>query len=255
MSRQRLSVVVLTRNEEKNIASCLDTVKWADEVIVIDDNSTDDTVEIARRYTDKVMIHGLNGDFSTQRNLGNDNAGGDWILQMDADERVGGALREEIEEILEKGSGLSAFKFGRRNSFCGKFLKHGGADTHRPVRLFKRGKARFAGERIHENLTVEGAIGDIDASIDHYNFPDISHYIETQNFYTGLEAKALFDSRGVMPDKELRRELIFGPVKLFLKIYLKKQGYRDGLLGFVFAVMSSWRRFLIYAKYWEICKR
>lgn len=254
MPRQKLSVIVLTKNEEKNIAPCLDTVRWADEVIVIDDNSEDGTVDIARQYTRNVVVHPLNNDFSAQRNFGNDRANGDWILQMDADERVGEMLRRKIEDVLDKGSDFSAFRFGRRNNFCGKFLKYGGTGTHKPVRIFKRGMAKFAGENIHENLKVDGAIGDIDAAIDHYNFPTISHYIETQNFYTDLEAKALLEAVGTMSPSALKRELIFGPLKLFIKIYFKKQGYRDGLHGLIFSVLSSWRRFLIYAKYWELNK-
>lgn len=255
MARQRLSVVVLTKDEEKNIAPCLDTVKWADEIIVVDDNSTDKTVEVARSYTDRVVNHSLNGDFSSQRNFGNELATGDWIIQMDADERIGKVLREKIEEILEKGSGFSAFRFGRINNFCGKFLKYGGTDSHKPLRLFKRGMARFSGQRIHEELEVQGSIGDIDAVIEHYNFPDVSHYVATQNFYTDLEAKAIFERRGMISDKEMRKELTAGPLKLFFKIYLKKKGYKDGLHGLIFAVFSAWRRFLIYAKYWEICSQ
>ncbi len=255
MARQRLSVVVLTRNEADNIAGCLDTVKWADEIIVVDDDSTDGTAEIARRYTDKVITRSLSGDFSAQRNFGNEAATGDWVIQMDADERVGAALKKKIEDILEYGSEFSAFRFGRINNFCGKFLKYGGADSHRPLRLFKRGEAMFSGGRIHEELETNGPVGDIDASIEHYNFPDISHYISTQNFYTGLEAQAIFEKRGVISLKALKKELTAGPLKLFIKIYFKKRGYKDGLHGLIFAALSAWRRFLIYAKYWEIvCK-
>lgn len=252
MARQKLSVVVLTKNEEKNISQCLETVRWADEIIVIDDNSTDRTVEAAHRYTEKVIKRDLDGNFSGQRNFGTDLATGDWVIQMDADERVGKELREKIEEILKHGSGFSAFRFGRINNFCGKFLKYGGTDSHRPLRLFKRGAARFSGGHIHEELEVSGPVGDIDASIEHYNFPDVSHYVNTQNFYTDLEAKAIFERRGIISQKELKRELTRGPLKLFFKIYFKKSGYKDGLHGLIFAVLSAWRRFLIYAKYWEI---
>jgi len=253
MAQQRLSVVVLTRNEEKNIGACLDSVKWADEIIVVDDNSTDRTVEIASRYTDTIVSSSLDGDFSRQRNIGNGKATGEWILQMDADERVPADLRGRIQKHLEEDTEFSAFRFGRTNFFCGRPLKHGG-DTHRPLRLFRRGKARFSGDRIHEALDVEGAIGDIDASIEHYNFPDIHHYVETQNFYSGLEARLLFEKRGLIPEKELKKEIAAGPVKLFFKIYVKRRGYRDGVYGLVFAVLSAWRRFLIYAKYWELNK-
>ncbi len=250
MQRQKLSVVVLTRNEEAIIARCLDSVKWADEIIVVDDNSKDRTVEIAGQYAAKVIAHPLDNDFSGQRNLGIDRASGDWILQMDADERVTDGLKKKIAAILELGSGLSAFRFKRTNNFCGKFLTGGGEDSHRPLRLFKKAKAKFSGS-IHEELIVDGDIGEIDAVMEHYNFPDISHYIATQDFYTGIEAKYLYEKSGLIPEKKLRKELLFGPVKLFLKTYVKKKGFKDGIHGLVFAVLSAWRRFMIYAKYWE----
>ncbi|MDD5136158.1 MAG: glycosyltransferase family 2 protein [Candidatus Omnitrophica bacterium] len=249
--REKLSVIVLTRNEEDIVARCLESVKWADEIIVIDDNSTDSTVEIARRYTDKVIAHPLNGNFSEQRNLGSDRASGDWILQMDADECVTDGLREKVSEILRSGSAISAFRFKRLNNFCGKFLTSGGEGLHRPLRLFRKGKARFSGGRISEELKVDGPTGEIDAVMEHYNFPDIHHYVATQDFYSGMEARALYEKAGLLPEKKLRKELIFGPVKLFFKIYVKRGAYRDGLHGLVFAMLSAWRRFLIYAKYWE----
>ena len=252
--KQKLSVVVLTKNEEGIIARCLESVKWADEVIVIDDNSVDKTTEIAKRYAARIITHPLNNDFSGQRNLGIDSSSGDWILQMDADERVTEGLREKIIEILEKGSDAAAFRFRRLNNFCGKFLTSGGEDLHRPLRLFRKGKARFSGGRIHEELKVDGDIGEIDAVMEHYNFPDISHYVSTQDFYCALEAGALYDKAGIIPEKKLRRELTFGPVKLFFKIYIKRKGYKDGLYGLIFAVLSAWRRFLIYTKYWEMNK-
>ena len=254
MQREKLSVVILTKNEEDIIARCLESVKWADEIIVVDDGSADKTREIAKRYTDKVILHPLNNDFSQQRNLGIDRSSGDWILQMDADERVTDALREKINAILDSGSYISAFRFKRLNNFCGKFLNAGGEDSHRPLRLFKKGKAKFSGATIHEQLKVDGKIGEIDAVMEHYNFPNISHYITTQDFYSGIEARALYEKIGVTPEKKLRKELTFGPVKLFFKIYIKRKGFKDGLHGLVFAVLSAWRRFLIYAKYWELNK-
>lgn len=257
MADNRLSVVILTKNEEANIAACLDTVKWADEIIIVDDVSQDNTVKIAKKYTNKIIINPLNGDFTKQRNIGIDNSSGDWILQMDQDERVTPELKDKITEILNKGTDFAAFRFGRINNFCGKFLKFGGTAAHRPLRLFRRGKARFSVSeaRMDEELEVDGSIGEIDAYMEHYNFPDIDSYVVRQNFYSTLEAKALFKKIGIIPEKDLRRELIFGPVKLFFKMYIKRKGFKDGIHGLIFAVLSAWRRFLIYAKYWEQNKK
>jgi glycosyltransferase involved in cell wall biosynthesis len=252
MTRQKLSVVVLTHNEEKNIGACLDTVSWADERIVVDDFSDDRTADIVKANGALFVQNRLEGDFSRQRNFGNERATGDWVLQMDADERVTAGLRAKIEEVLNDGGSLDAYCFTRINNFCGKFLQHGGDISHKPLRLFRKGKARFSGDRIHEKLVVDGAVGELDAVMEHYNFPDVGHYVETQNFYTTIEANELARTKGKIPERELRHELTWGPVKLFFKIYVKKQGYRDGIHGLVFAVLSAWRRFLIWAKYWEL---
>jgi len=251
----KLSVVILTRDEEPNIADCLESVRWADEIIVIDDNSSDRTVEIAKRYAGKVITRALNGDFSAQRNAGIEEAAGDWILQMDADERVTEGLKEKITEVLKNGSPMAAFRFRRVNIFCGKPLVAGGEDLHKPLRLFKKDKAKFSRAKIHEELVPDGPTGELDAAMEHRNFPDISHYVSTQDFYSALEAKALSDKVGLLPEKMLRGELLFGPVKLFFKIYLKRKGYKDGMRGLIFAVLSAWRRFLIYAKYWELNRK
>ncbi|MDD5428200.1 MAG: glycosyltransferase family 2 protein [Candidatus Omnitrophica bacterium] len=256
MQREKLSVVILTKNEADMVARCLESVKWADEIVIVDDNSKDDTVAVAKKYTDKIIINPLNGDFTKQRNMGTDNSSGDWILQMDQDESVTPELKCKILEILRGGTGHAAFRFKRSNNFCGKFLEFGGENSHRPMRLFKKGRARFTASdiRMDEALEVDGSVGDIDAVMEHYNFPDISRYVVRQDFYSTLEAKALFNKIGIIPEKKLRRELTFGPAKLFFKMYIKRQGCKDGIHGLVFAVLSAWRRFLIYAKYWELNK-
>lgn len=256
MTREKLSVVVLTKNEEDIIARCLDSVKWADEIIVIDDNSTDNTIDVVRRYTDKVIVSASGGNLARQRNVGIDNSSSDWILQMDADEVSPNGFRDEVLELLKAGSDLAAFRFRRLNNFCGKFLKFGGEDLHKPLRLFRRGKARFLvdGNKIHEEIKIDGKIGELDIYLEHYNFPDIGHYVATQDFYSGIEAKCLYDKIGLIPEKKLRKELTIGPVRLFLKIYIKRKGFKDGLYGLIFAMLSAWRRFLIYAKYWELNK-
>ena len=250
--RQRLSVVVLTKNEESNIAACLESVKWADEIIVMDDNSTDKTIDIARRYTDKVIVSSMDRDFAKQRNLSISYCSGDWILQMDADERVTAELKNKIANLLENGSDFAAFSFIRMNNFCGKFLKFGGEGSHKSLRLFKAGMARFHGR--DDRIEVSGKVCDWDAVMEHYNSPSIEHYVLTQNFYSQTEAEDLNKSLRIISKKQLRKELISGPIKLFFKIYIKRKGFKDGIHGLVFAVLSAWRRFLIYAKYWELNK-
>lgn len=252
--RQKLSVVILTKNEESFIKECLDSVKWADEIVIIDDNSTDMTLQIVRDYTDKIVVHPMNGDFVAQRNLGIEHASGDWILEMDSDEKMTPGLKDDILNILENGSDLSAFRYRRINNFCGKFLKHGGEESARSLRLFKKGKGRFEGAATNDDLIVDGGIGDLDSVMEHYNYPTISRYLSMQDFYSSLEARDISKRLGLLPEKKLRKEIAYGPLKLFFKIYIKKGGFKDGTHGLVFAILSAWRRFLIYAKYWKMNK-
>ncbi|MBN2453520.1 MAG: glycosyltransferase family 2 protein [Candidatus Omnitrophica bacterium] len=252
--RQKISVVILTRNEESFLKQCLDSVKWADEIVIIDDNSTDRTREIAAEYTDKIVTHPMNRDFVAQRNLGIKHTSGDWILEMDSDEKMTEGLKKDILNLLERGSEFSAFRFRRANNFCGKFLRHGGEEANRPLRLFKSGRGKFEGSGIDDFLVIDGGIGDFDSVMEHYNYPCISHYLTMQDFYSSLEAEEMVKKFGLIPKKRLKRELLLGPVKLFIKIYIKKAGYKDGIHGLVFAILSSFRRFLRYAKYWELNK-
>ena len=252
--RQKISVVILTRNEEGILRRCLESVKWADEIVIIDDNSTDRTLEIAKDYTDKIISHPLEGDFVAQRNLGIKHSLGDWILEMDSDEVMTEKLKNDILGLLERGSELSAFRFRRINNFCGKFLRYGGEADHKPLRLFKKDKAVFKGEATNDFLNVNGPIGDFESVMEHYNYPTLSQYISQQDFYSSLEAKDILNKNGLMSKKALKRELLIAPLKLFFKIYVKKSGYKDGFRGLVLAVLSAWRRFMIYAKYWEMNK-
>lgn len=253
MPRQKLSVVIFTKNEESNIGPCLETIKWANEIIIMDDGSTDKTLYIAKRYTDKIIVNPMNRDFAKQRNLSISHCTGDWILQMDADERVTDELKNKITDILDRGTDFAAFRYKRKNYFCGKFLRYGGEEAHKSLRLFRKGMATFYGR--DDQIKVYGEVGDWDEVMEHYNFPDIEHYILTQNFYSQTEAEDLTGQIGIMNEKQLRKELTIKPLKLFFKIYVKKKGYKDGLRGLIFAILSAWRRFLRYAKYWEINKK
>ena len=253
MPRETLSAVIITKNEEDKIARCLESAKWADEIVIIDDMSSDDTIKICRRYTDKIIIHKLDDNFDNQRNIGIDNASGDWILQMDADEIISGKLRKEIEEILKDNSDFSGFKYKRKNYFLGKPLLYGGWH-HDFLRLFRKNAGRFVGQGVHELIEVKGKIGHINADMEHYTYQNIHQYLERQNYYTTLGAKRLLKERGVTSDKEIKYHLVIKPLKLFWKTYIKKQGFRDGFHGLIYCILDSYIHFLKWAKYWELIK-
>ena len=252
MSRAKISAVLITKNEERNIKRCLESLKWVDEIVVIDGESTDRTVEIAAQYGAKVITHRFEGDFGMERNIGNENATGDWILALDADEAIPQKTREAIEGILENDSEFDAYNVPRLQYFLGKPLMHGGR-YHSIVNFFKKGKATFDG-KVHHLVKVSGKIGEFEYPIEHYPFSSISEFIQKQDRYTKYEALEMFEKHKDAMVKEVKYNLTFKPLKMFFKSYFKKKGYKDGMVGLVFCVLFSWSYFLRWAKYWELCQ-
>lgn len=250
---QRLSAVILTKNEEDKIARCITSLKWTDEVLVIDDESTDKTKEIAQSLGARVIIHKSCGNFDGQRNIGIENAKNEWILQMDADEVVTDELKNKIIESINNPGGFVAFKFRRKNYFLGHFMRYAGEYDYW-LRLFYKQKARYVGADIHERLKVDGEVGIIEADMEHFAFKTISHFIIRQNSYSSFESKSLFEREGVLPDKVIRYNIKIKPLKIFWKTYIKKQGYKDGMHGLIWCVLLAFRQVMIWAKYWELIK-
>ena len=183
--------------------------------------------------------------------MGNDAATGDWILALDADEVMPQKTREKIGEILTNGSEYDAYNVPRMQHFLGKPLLHGGR-YHSIVNFFKRGKAKFDG-KVHHLVLVDGAVGQLEHPIDHYPFNSVSEFIQKQDRYTRYEALEMFEKFKNAKLKDLKYNLTIKPLKLFFKSYFKKKGSRDGLHGLIFSILFSWRHFLIWAKYWELC--
>jgi len=252
-SRDKLSVVIIAKNEEDKIRNCLESVKWADEIVVVDGFSTDSTVDICRKYGARVVQHRFEGDFGEERNIGIDNSFGDWILQLDADEVVTEDFKNKVMKILRGEGEATAYKFLRKNFFLGRFMRHGGW-YHYSAHFFKKGFARYEG-RVHHKLVADGEIAPLDAEIEHYPFDNIAQLITRQNRYTTIEAKELLELRGVIDEKEIRYNVKVKPVKLFWKFYIKKKGFKDGMHGFVFSVLFAWVHFLKWAKYWELVRK
>ena len=253
MQKPRLSVVVLTKNAQDCIGACLESVKWADEIIVIDGFSTDGTGEICRKYGARVIESEFNG-FALERNKGTDNSTGDWILQLDADEvvtpQLAAALQKAMSASADASSGAVGYKFRRKNYFLGRPMRYGGW-YHYSAHFFKRGCGRYEG-LIHERLKLNGPQGVIEAEIEHRPFSSMEQFMDRQNRYTGYEARDILDEKGVLPEKEIFYNLKVKPLKLFWKIYVKKQGFREGRTGLIFSIMFSYVHFMKWAKYWEL---
>lgn len=246
----RLSAVILAKNEEGRIPACLASLGWMDDIVVVDDESTDRTREVCEQFGAKVIVRCSVGDFDQQRNTGSDAARGEWILQLDADEVVPAALREEIRSALQRASPVVAYRVRRQNVFLGREMRYGGWGWH-GVKLYKKSSARYVGHSVHETLDVRGPVADLTVPILHYPFQGLAQFMERQNFYSDVEARLLRQDHPALTERALRYQLLLRPLKLFWKSYVRKAGWRDGTHGLVFGALFAWVHFLKWAKWWE----
>ena len=246
-----ISVVVLTKNEEKNIVDCLESLSWCDEMVVIDDNSEDRTLEVAKKMGAKVFARSLNSDFSAQRNYGLEKANGDWVLFVDVDERVSSSLREEIIQLTNNPINQCDGFYIKRNDFMwGKELKYGEVVNIWLLRLAKKNSGKWTG-KVHEEWKTKGKIGRLRNFIIHYPHSTISEFLRDVNFYTDLRSKELFE-KGVRSDFI---SILFYPSAKFLSNYFLKLGFLDGMQGLVFAIMMSFHSFLVRGKLWLLWQK
>jgi glycosyltransferase involved in cell wall biosynthesis len=238
-----ISVIVITKNESGNITACLDTVRWADEIVIVDAESKDDTVERARKFTEKIFIKPWMG-FAAAKQFALEQCAGEWILWLDADERVLPDLAEEIRSVANIRTSESAFTVARRAYFLGRWIRHSGWYPGRVARLFQRKKARFNNAAVHEGLDIDGAIGQLRNDIIHYTDPNIYHYFSKYNRYTTLAADELY-----LKGKRSRiSDLLIRPLWQFMRMYFIRRGMLDGIQGLLLALFSSSYVFTKYAK-------
>ncbi len=242
-----ISVTIITRDEEENIESCLESVKWADELIVVDSMSTDRTADICRRYTDKVFIQEWKG-YSAQKNTAIEKATLEWIFSIDADERVSVGLRDEIREVINNPNALDGYLMPRRAYFAGRWIRHGGWYPDYQLRLFRKGKGKFVERGVHERAEVKGNIGRLKGHIEHYTYKDISEFISRMDRYSTLAAME-YKSQG---KRGSLLRIIFAPAATFIRMYILKLGFMDGYHGFLLAVLYSYYTFTKYAKLKEL---
>lgn len=250
MGRETITALIMAKNEEKNILGCLENMKWCDEIVVVDDMSVDNTAKICRDFGAKVFQYKSNGNYNAQCDVGLANVTSGWVLSVDADERVSPELKEDIVRVLGGHSMFSAYSFMRRNHFLGRFMRYGGW-YERQTKLFRTGKARYVDKSNLGQLKVEGDIGSLNTYINHYPFNSINQFLERQINYAIFEAKVMHEKKGVLGMDEIRYNLKIRPWKLFFKLYVKKQGFRDGMHGFVFSILNAWRYYIRWALYWD----
>lgn len=247
-----LSVVVITKNEARNIKDCLESVHWADERVLVDAESSDRTVEITRAMHPPVHVFTRPWPgFGPQKNFGVAQTSSDWILILDADERVTPALQHEIQELLQRPSlDAVAYRVPRRNCLWGHWMRYGGMYPDYQIRLFQKGTASYNDVPIHENLIVKGAIGTLDNPLNHYTERRIEDHFRKMDVYTTLAAKGKWD---VCPSVSWYH-LLLNPLVTLCKVFLLKQGVRDGVAGLIHSLFASMYTFLKYAKAWEMSR-
>jgi rfaE bifunctional protein nucleotidyltransferase chain/domain len=247
----KLSIIVLTKNEERNVRECLETATWADELIVCDSFSTDRTPEIALEYTPNVVQHEY-VHYGAQQNWIIPQASGEWVMILDADERLSPELQAAIKQAITRGDEYDAFRVLRRTYFLGKIIDHCGWGRDYTNRLFRRDKGRYADKQVHANVEIDGGrIGTIDDYLIHYTDRDLKNYFEKFDRYSSLRAADMF-RRG---ERFRLWKLLLKPPARFVRMYLLKLGFLDGLHGLLLCVLSSMNSVARYAKLWEMERR
>lgn len=258
-----LSVVMAVHNEAEVIERCLQSIaKLADEIVVVDGESTDQTVKIARKFKSKIIATTNKSNFHINKQMAMDAAQGRLVLQMDADEVVDEQLQAFIQQLKNQVAQLSidqlatfqprAWWLKRRNFFMGRFLSKGGQYPDPVIRLYLKGSAKLPQKDVHEQMVVEGEDGWAEGHLLHYSTPDLSVYMRKANTYTSFTAEQLFQ-QGVRPGFGLAVQyLIFKPIVTFVSVYLRHRGYVDGIPGFGFALLSAWHHPLALLKLWEL---
>jgi glycosyltransferase involved in cell wall biosynthesis len=245
----RLSVAVVTRNEEERLRACLESVAWADEIVVVDAESEDKTVTIAREFTDHVVVRPWPG-YAAQKNTALDLATGDWIVSLDADEVVSPELSAEIRRVIAANGPADGYAVPRRNIFWGRWVRHGGLYPDWQVRLFRRGRGRFVARAVHESVSVDGRVERLAGHLEHRSYRDVSDFLARADRYATLAAEeAVAQGRGARVG-----DLVLRPLGRFVAMYVARRGFLDGWRGFLLATLYAYYVLIRSAKIWERTK-
>jgi glycosyltransferase involved in cell wall biosynthesis len=243
----RLSLIVITKNEEAAIARCLRSANFADEVVVIDHASTDRTAEIARAHGARVIVTPDWPGFGPQKNRALDRATGDWVLSLDADEWIEPALADEIRDAVARADAADGYEIPRRSRFCGKIVRHGDWRGDRVLRLFRRVRGRFSGDKVHERVIVEGRIARLSSPIEHDSITDPADADEKIDRYaTAAAAQLAAEGKTSNAAKAALRGWA-----AFLRSYLFRLGFLDGLTGLR---VADYNRRYTYEKWARLAK-
>lgn len=258
MKKIPLTVVIITKNEQQRIRDCLESVhSWAAEVIIVDDESTDSTREIAKDYAQRILVRKMDNE-GRHRNWGYSQAENEWVLSLDADERVTPELQEEITQVLSDSPSYAAFTLPRKNFLGDYWLRWGGQYPAPQLKLFRKDKFKWEEAEVHPRAFLDGECGHLTQPLLHYTYRDFADFVKKLNNQTTLEAKKWVALHKVDPKKANYKMNLFHALwrclDRFVRTYLAKKGWRDGFIGFMIAFFASLYQIISYAKYWEMQK-
>ena len=243
-----VTATVITFNEAANIQAALESLSWADEIIVVDSESTDDTAAIARRFTDKVIVRPWPG-YIAQKKFAAEQASHDWIFSLDADERVTPELASEINALIASGPRAAGYRVPRVTFHLGRWMRSTDWYPDYQLRFYDRRRARWSGKYVHESVKSDGPVEDLRGELQHFAYRDLAHHFQTMDRYTTLAAKQMYE--------EGRRagffDLLVHPPAAFVRNYLLRGGFRDGVPGLIVSAMNARYVGLKFAKLWELC--
>jgi (heptosyl)LPS beta-1,4-glucosyltransferase len=244
-----LSVVILAKNESARIATCLESVRWAQEIIVVDDESTDNTVELAKRYTDKVFVKKMDIE-GRHRNWAYSLANNLWVLSLDADELVTPQLEKEIKDTLNNNPSQNGFTIPRKNYIGDYWVRNSGWYPSPQLKLFRKDKFRYEEVQVHPRAFMDDPCGHLKSDLIHYSYKNIEDFLSKLNNQTTREAEKWFKQNKPMRLGRFMRRSI----DRFMRTYIGRKGYRDGFFGFVIAFFAGSYQFISYLKYREIIR-
>ena len=246
----KVSAVVIAYNDEPNMRACLESVTWADELIVVDSHSTDATATISREFTGKIYQHDFQG-FGKLRNDALAHATHDWVFSLDTDERATPEIRDEIRRVLAEGPAADAYFVPRRNYFLGRWIRHcGWYPDYRQPQLFRKSRMRYRDEVVHEGAEVDGRTGFLKEHVLQYPFRDLDHYLAKMDRYSDLMA----DRMARQGRRFHVHQLVTHPCFTFAKMYLGRAGFLDGMPGLILSGLYAYYTFIKYAKFWEMSR-
>ena len=248
-----LSITIIGHNEVAHLRELLPLLKWATEIVYVDCESQDGSLEVARELGCRVFSQPNNTNLNVNKSYAMEQATGDWIFYLDPDERLPELLESEIKAVIQDTTN-AAFRLNRRNHYFGNWLRHGSQYPDTQLRLFRKDAAHFPNQHVHEKLVVDGSIGKLNNDMLHFPYLNISQFLSKFDFYTGVEAGYLRDSGVRITAGNTLRFLVLKPFFRFLRRYLLKGGFRDGFPGLFCTIFDALNFVVRYFKLWEMIR-